>query len=267
MFFNKPALVGLLVLYGLFMAGTLGWWRQRGMDAEPVTASPSFPHHSPSLSLIPSPPPPSPTALPSDGDGRLYVTYTTEPHYACSALINMRRLRDMGAQGARAILVPRHRLDALPPYFRGHAHTLGVQILEVDLARPSSYPYYRDALTKLHVLRLDDFNYTRVIYFDADGLILRPMDELFDWPLPPGVVVTGVRAYWLGDRMFTSMLMIVRPNATAYHRLVQERVMNVTKLKADMDLLNAAYFGHAPMLPAWYGVLSSHWDDESHAAV
>jgi hypothetical protein len=52
--------------------------------------------------------------------------------------------------------------------------------------------YWQHSLTKFNVFRLTQ--YYRVIYFDADSLLLRPMDHLFQLPRAPAAMF---RAYWL----------------------------------------------------------------------
>ena len=60
-------------------------------------------------------------------------------------------------------------------------------------ARPAaSDPTWQESLTKLRIFQLEE--YARVVYADADGLVWRNMDHLFQ--LPPARVAMP-RAYWL----------------------------------------------------------------------
>ena len=88
---------------------------------------------------------------------------------------------------------------------------MGVKILQ-----QSGDPVWAQSLTKLHVFGLTQ--YKRLIYLDADGLVLRNMDHLFSLP---DAAVAMPRAYWLSQPRMCNALAVVQPSAGRLEELLQ----------------------------------------------
>jgi alpha-N-acetylglucosamine transferase len=99
------------------------------------------------------------------------------------------------------------------------------------------------SLTKLHLFRLTQFN--KVIYFDADTLILRPLSRLFDLPehfsAAPDIG-------W--PDCFNSGLMVATPSDTTFEQLVMAVSERGSWDGGDQGLLND-FFGQGGPGSPW----------------
>ena len=129
--------------------------------------------------------------------------------------------------------------------------------------------YYRACMGKLLAFNLTE--YSRVVYMDADALVVKSLHPLFALP---DVALAAPLAYWENENCFTTALMVITPNRALFDRLMGLVDATSQEGKADMDLLNR-YFqhhlgGHSKtfpsvlMLPGTVLVLSSHFYTAVH---
>jgi alpha-N-acetylglucosamine transferase len=93
--------------------------------------------------------------------------------------------------------------------------------------------------------------YTRVLAFDSDSLVLNNIDSLF---LAPDSPVAMPRAYWLTEResngtakqILGSHLMLIEPNTHLYKRIIKEAERSGD---FDMEVLNELFKDSAMILP------------------
>jgi len=119
-----------------------------------------------------------------------YVLYATSDIYMCSALINLRRIRRFGASRDNdvAVIIPE---DYQPSDTLSVASAAGnFTVIRVAPTVKLSDSTYHDVLTKLRVFELEQ--YDRIVYIDADSLVMRSMDDLFQLPDTP---LAAARAY------------------------------------------------------------------------
>ena len=147
-----------------------------------------------------------------------YVFYAAEDAYACSALVNMARLRRFGLPANVDLVMLAH--DTVSSTLREVAQEkFGALIYESssfggDAAMSSPTGelagYYRHCFQKLMVFLLPQDVYRRVILMDADSLILRPPHHLFH--LPEELPFALPQGYWLlpDEDTLTSWFMSVR---------------------------------------------------------
>ena len=109
-------------------------------------------------------------------------------------------------------------------------------------------PTWHKSLTKFHAFVLTE--YTRVLVFDSDSMVLNNMDHYFLSPLAP---VAVPRAYWLNDKeasikdqMLGSHVMLIEPNEGNYHRIIDEAKRSGA---FDMEVLNHLFRDSAMILP------------------
>jgi hypothetical protein len=109
-------------------------------------------------------------------------------------------------------------------------------------------PTWRDSLTKFHAFALTE--YTRVLAFDSDSLVLNTMDHYFLAPLAP---IAVPRAYWLNEKdaslknqILGSHVMLLEPNEGRYKRIVEEAL---TSGDFDMEVINHLFSDSAMILP------------------
>ena len=155
--------------------------------------------------LHPTAPRPGGRALPDGllaetgaGADHAYVTLVTNPDYMPGAEALLRSLK---LTGTRADLVVMHR--GLGPAHLARLRGYGARLIAADLL-PTSEPFDRThARDALHAraaftrggkpdfhtpldnfvkLRLWQLDYDRCVFIDADAVVLRPVEKLFDLP-------------------------------------------------------------------------------------
>ena len=87
----------------------------------------------------------------------------------------------------------------------------------VDVLNQSGDATWAQSMTKLRFFELTQ--YRRLIYFDADGLVMRSMDHLFNLPSAP---VAMPRAYWLSQPRMCNALAVIEPSAQRLEDLLHQ---------------------------------------------
>ena len=107
---------------------------------------------------------------------------------------------------------------------------------------------WQNSLTKLHAFGLTE--YTRVLAFDSDSLVLNNMDHYFLAPLAP---IAVPRAYWLNtkdtsvkDQILGSHVMLIEPNEGRHKTIVAEAISSGD---FDMEVINRLFSDSAMILP------------------
>lgn len=107
---------------------------------------------------------------------------------------------------------------------------------------------WRDSLTKLQAFALTEW--TRVLAFDSDALVLNNMDHYFLSPMAP---VAVPRAYWLGEKgagiarqVLESHVMLIEPKMARYEKMVSEALRSGD---FDMEVINHMFKDSAMILP------------------
>jgi alpha-N-acetylglucosamine transferase len=107
---------------------------------------------------------------------------------------------------------------------------------------------WRDSLTKFHAFALTDW--TRVLAFDSDTLVLNSMDHYFLAPMAP---VAVPRAYWLNEKdtdvakqILGSHVMLIEPQKERYRQILKEALRSGD---FDMEVVNRMFKDSAMILP------------------
>ena len=193
-----------------------------------------------------------------------YAFYASDYRYACSVLVNIAQLYAVGKHESIDIVLMTMNTKPLPTWVITKAAELNVTVVNVDaMPPPMSYNgYYQDVMGKMEVFSL--VQYDRVVFLDADSIILKNLDHLF---LLPETEIACPRAYWLGQPFVTTLMMVVQPSLETRTRL-RETYYNInaagvltpkTKLY-DMDMVNTEWKETMMVLPGIYGALNSHWE-------
>lgn len=138
----------------------------------------------------------------SHSEGRYaYVFYASDDAYACSALVNMARLKKTLPEDVDLIMVA---FESVSSAIRDVAvHRLGGLVydtssfgMEYDMGAPiGQYLHYRHCFLKFLAFLLPNDKYRRLIMLDSDSLILRAPHHLFH--LPDELPLAVPSAYWL----------------------------------------------------------------------
>lgn len=132
------------------------------------------------------------------------------------------------------------------------------------LSTSSDDPTWHKSLTKFYAFDLTE--YTRVLVFDSDSMVLNTMDHYFLSPLAP---VAVPRAYWLNDadssikdQMLGSHVMLIEPNNNTFERIIEEARSSGT---FDMEVLNRLFADSAMILPhRRYALLTGEFRTKDH---
>lgn len=111
------------------------------------------------------------------------------------------------------------------------------------VANPNSekqqmFARFANTFTKLRVWELTDFD--KIVYLDADTLVLQNIDELFDRP-----AFAAAPDFLLPDR-FNSGVMVIRPERETFEELIDALFQHPSYDGGDQGFLNS-------FMPEWYG--------------
>lgn len=199
--------------------------------------------------------------------GFAYVFYATSIPYACSALVNIQQLQNLGSTVPIHVLVS----DQVPQTYMKAFEVANATTHLEEIQKLPLYQnvYYEDCLMKLLAFKMHTLDpaLKRVLLFDSDQLILKHFDYLFsDIPL---VDLAAPRAYWLEDSeekaVFSSAFMLISLSNRLWDK-VNKTMQNVKNLgraedRVDMEILNEELGDTATILSGEYVTLNSHWED------
>ncbi|PNP43022.1 hypothetical protein TGAMA5MH_04955 [Trichoderma gamsii] len=184
-----------------------------------------------------------------------YAQYATNLDYLCNTVINFNRLKGYGIQHGMVLIYPQtwddekaksREAKAIRSLRSSHPDIVLRSFNVLSTEKGDST--WRDSLTKFHAFALTD--YTRVLAFDSDSLVLNNMDSLF---LAPDSPVALPRAYWLTERhngtvtqILGSHLMLIEPNTHLYEKIVGEATRSG---EFDMEVMNELFKDSAMILP------------------
>jgi glycogenin glucosyltransferase len=186
-------------------------------------------------------------ALLEQADGRHPVAYATlaSPDYEWGLRILLRSLRRVSKVPVIVLAAQRWEFDC--PEER-------VVFLEVPKLSNSDYqPDRREfgvVLTKLWIFALTDFR--RVTYVDADSLVLRSLDDLFDFN---GLWASADFTTDSDKRDFNSGLISFEPTRELRDHVFERAGSTASFDHADQGLLNALLWERARVLPPEYSLL------------
>lgn len=123
---------------------------------------------------------------------------------------------------------------------------------EIRQVEPIANPHQQDALlyerfaatfTKLRVFDLDDLD--KVVFLDADTVVLRNVDELFERP-----AIAAAPDFFMPDR-FNSGVMVIEPSHELFGKLQAWLAASPTYDGGDQGVLNAYW-------PDWWSMSVEH---------
>ncbi|MEZ3499077.1 glycosyltransferase family 8 protein [Pantoea sp. KPR_PJ] len=220
-----------------------------------------------------------------------WVTLLTQPDYLVGVKALHRSLKQSGTRWPLVVMTT----DAIPLADREALQAEGCRVHPVDPLYPNSElePYYASAQfgevwTKLRAWQLTDFE--RVVFLDADMLVLQNMDELFTLDLGDNQLaachacrcnpnqIASYPASWqpenchytwqdrgepaptLLDNYLNGGFLLLKPDDAVFAALA-DRIAAIIDLKAypfsEQDLLNEAFAGRWLPLSYVYNALKT----------
>ncbi|EFI28092.1 hypothetical protein CC1G_14119 [Coprinopsis cinerea okayama7 len=225
-------------------------WSDSASDPAPPSKESALPPHS-----IYAPPTPE---MQGPSSPYAFVFYATNPGYACSALLLIKRLSILSPGIPSVLMVPPTFDEThLEPFSKFNTTILKLRPPPIA---PGGNKYYGSVLLKMMAFQIQDHipHLQRIIVLDSDQIILKPLHHLF---LLPAADVAAPIAYWLPPPQYTTSTLLV---VSLSDRLKGEVVQGLTELKKgeyDMDLINKLWYPTRIMtLPGSYCTLNSHWE-------
>lgn len=212
---------------------------------------------------------PLPTGLAAErgrGSDRAYVTLVSNAEYVPGARALLQSLRQVGAQGDLVVLHRGIGDEHLAGLRRFDARLIAADLLPTsatfDAAHSRTALHQRAAFTRggkpeFHTpldnfikLRLWQLDYDRCIFIDADALVLRPVDKLFE--LPGFCAAPNVYDGVDGFRRMNSGVFTARPDLRVFHdMLARLDTPDAFWRRTDQTFLQE-YF------PDWHGLSVYH---------
>jgi hypothetical protein len=155
--------------------------------------------------------------------------------------------KSLDASGTRVPKVVMVTAD-VGPGSRIRLASFGWRLHEIDPVekRPRGvplFPRYVSAFTKLRVWELE--GYDRVVLLDADTIVLRNVDDLFDRP-----PLAAAPDFFLPDH-FNSGVMVVEPSRRTFDRMMSAVAVTPSYDGGDQGFLNGFF-------DDWYGMPAAH---------
>ncbi|RDA89922.1 hypothetical protein CP533_6217 [Ophiocordyceps camponoti-saundersi (nom. inval.)] len=194
--------------------------------------------------------------MPRDSNGeRVYATLLLSDGYLPGALVLAHSLRDTGTVYKLAVLVT---LDSVSANAIAQLRAVYDYILPVP--RISNHhganlhlmnrPDLHSAFTKINLWKQMQFD--KIVYMDADVVVYRAPDELFDLP---HAFAAAPDTGW--PDLFNSGVMVLKPNVGDFYAMLAMAERGISFDGADQGLLNM-HFGRAfHRLPFTYNVTPS----------
>jgi hypothetical protein len=180
-------------------------------------------------------------------DGQPPVAYATlaSPSYEWGLRILLRSLRRVSSVPVIVLAAQRWEFDCAEE-----------RVVFLEVPKLSNRDYQPDrrefgvVLTKLWIFALTDFR--RVTYIDADSLVLRSLDDLFDFD---GLWASADFATGSDKQDFNSGLISFEPTRELRDRIFEKAGSIKSFDHADQGLLNALLWDSARVLPPEYSML------------
>ncbi|MFG6079687.1 glycosyltransferase [Paracoccus litorisediminis] len=204
---------------------------------------------------------------------RAFVTLATNPDYATGAAALFRSLRRTGTTADLVLLY-----TELPDQTVSDLSTLGIRAVHVDLL-PTSHefnnlhararlhgvapftkgekPPFHTPLDNFAKLRLWQLDYARVVFIDADAIVLQNIDRLFDYPefsAAPNVYESLADFHRLNSGVFTA-----RPSQATYDAMLARLDQPGQFWKRTDQTFLEAYFPNWHGLPVFDNMLQYVW--------
>ncbi|GME30487.1 hypothetical protein M1834_008259 [Neofusicoccum parvum] len=202
-----------------------------------------------------------------------YVQYVTEFDYLCNSLINAARLLRFEVDADIVILIPlgwskkkkSSSEGRLIAYARAKYPTVIFTEVKI-MSTGKGDKTWMDSLTKFRAF--EQTEYTRVLAFDSDVLVMNNMDHLF---LAPKAALAVPRAYWLnkdaqnlGSQVLASHIMLLEPSERMFQLLLDTAEATGD---FDMEVVNSVFNSSAMILPhRGLAMLTGEFRAQDHSA-
>lgn len=183
-------------------------------------------------------------------DSYAYVTLATTNDTWCAAHVLAESIFATKTPYRVVIMHPGHTtFPRIPLADRVRYHEIHT------MAKAEGNTHWKPTYNKFWAARL--LQYTRVVFMDADMIVMRNMDHLFRYQL------AAPTAYWLGRSYLSSGLMVLTPNPRLFSDVLES---SKGRRGQDMDYFNAKVKNSAFHLDPKYNALIGQHDPNDKGA-
>lgn len=209
----------------------------------------------------------SPGMASAAGDDRdfprqAYVTVVTTPAYVIGAETLAKCLRHTGTQRPLLALVGHLVSDKLALQLED----AGILVSRIpDVETPEiiplvNRPHFNSTFNKIHIFGLHK-DFDTLVYLDADVLVLKNLDDLFELDLSRGPPIAAAPEIMPPDR-FNTGVMVAKPSEEVYQKLLLAAATTHTPEDFDLGLFNEVFSdwfeqSSAHRLPFYFNVLQT----------
>lgn len=171
--------------------------------------------------------------------GQVYVTVLATDDYLAGVLVVHRSLKDRHSKFPLYVCVTSN----LSCHTRDTLKACKIPTIEVtrrDSPKMPPFNKWRATYTKLEIFKLTQFD--KIVYIDADMMILKNIDHLFREPHMSGV---AAGCWGKKDSNFNSGLLVIEPNMKEYDALVDISIDQGETCQGDQNVLQK-YFTEWP---------------------
>ena len=194
---------------------------------------------------------------------RAVVTSLYTEGYAVAVATLGHALTRVGTDARKVVIYLPERIS---PTTLCYLKEVGWELYPVDLIEPPDHgngiwPAFIDQYTKLRVWTLDTIGIKAAVYLDADTLVKRNFDELFELPF----VFAATPDVYTDDRGFTinfnAGVMAFKPNSEVFADMLSKvESAHFDHIAAEQSYLNLYYGSQVVRLPHVYnGNLAIKW--------
>lgn len=188
-----------------------------------------------------------------------YVWWTSKSEYTWSALVAIKSLKSTNpSEQIDFVLI--HTI-ALSDKQKQLLDAFGVKCISFENAVSVQNSYYKYGNNTLYIFKLTQ--YDKLLFMDSDSMPLQNLDHMFMFPDAP---VVAPCPYWEPEQQpkFVSWFMLVMPNEHSFNTLLK-RASDMPS-QPDMETFNDVFKKDNILLPSYYGLLNSEWENDGNTA-
>lgn len=174
---------------------------------------------------------------------KAYISLITNEKYLPGVLVLGQSLKMTGTAIPLVVLLPNGIEQSVTAALE--KHNIQFQFYAEDRTGPKGTGYWQSTMAKLRVFDLTE--YSKIVFLDADMMILKSLDWLFDMP-HMSAVAAGKELHAEWTRM-NSGLMVIEPKKEMHDKMrslglnMQKEAISKGESFGDQDVINAFFGG------------------------
>ena len=188
-----------------------------------------------------------------------YVWWTSKSEYTWSALVAIKSLKSTNpSEQIDFVLI--HTI-ALSDKQKQLLDAWSVKCISFENTVSVQNSYFKYANNKLYIFKLTQ--YAKVLFMDSDSMPLQNLDHMFMFPDAP---VVAPCSYWEPKHQpkLTAWILLVQPSHDSFDILMKRAA--VKPKQTEMDTINDVFKKEMILLPSYYGLLNSEWENDGNIA-